>query len=112
MLIGISVGEIKLVHEEADLRRATKKIKFSINVQYWMFKIFSYESFMLYRKNNGQELKNVPREKIKKFFMFKRHQQHTKFNFKSDSIEKLLLDMNKKMELMNKELQIIKQNIN
>ena len=115
MLIGISVGEIKLVYEEADLRRATKKIKFSINVQYWMFEIFSYEAFMLYQKNNQQDLKNLPWEKFKKFFILKKQQKPTKVNIKSGSIEsrfeQLLLDMNKRMEHINKELQAIKQNI-
>jgi transient receptor potential cation channel subfamily A member 1 len=62
LLIGIAVGEIKLIFEEADVQRQSMKIKFVLKVQFMLFKIFQDDSLM---RVKGQYNKTENKKKSK-----------------------------------------------
>lgn len=103
LMIGIAVGEIKEVVDDADMRSIAMKIKFSLRTQLMLFKLCSYERPMLY-VNKSIEQKNKNNDKIDDY----KNKLCEKFKIRKE-IKKMTKE-NETNELIINQLNLIKTN--
>jgi hypothetical protein len=101
LMIGIAVGEIKEVVDEADMRSIAMKIKFSLRIQAFLFGLYeNYERPMLYINNNVKSNSDhqIMKSNYFKIFRFRKSNSKMKENETNEMIIKQLNLMQNKFE--------------
>lgn len=125
LMIGIAVGEIRDVVDEADTTSVSMKIKFSLRVQYCLANIFGdFENQMIYsnRQPKYETLKKIAM-KLKKFLKFKQSRKTIKekevldsvidhLNLIKDQLENFKFTIDNKLNLINFEISEIRLDLN
>lgn len=110
MTKGISVGEIRMLHEEADVKRICMKIKFVLRVQETFFQLFKTDQFMTFKDNikikNKQNNKktNIFKKKFEEILELKDITERRSFNkaeHRLNDLFKKLIEINEKIEILS-----------
>ena len=127
LMIGIAVGEIREVMDEADTSSVAMRIKFSLRVQYCLAYFGDYfENQMMYSsKQSLPRYETIKRiiAKLKKFFKYKESRKKVKekevidgvidhLNSISEQLENFKFTIDNKLNLINFEISEIRLDLN